>query len=107
MSPEGHPISSMFHNIDFEVPDNLISFCKVVIGGSITLVSNSFTIPHGTLLEVQTIDLLVNYISTFITWSVGTLTSLVAIKTLSGKSSIIEAFRYFKNGFNNLFKKKK
>lgn len=81
-----------FHRIS----TNLVDFCNVIIGTSITNIANSY---------VGVGDLLVNWISTFVTWVVGTATFLVAIKTLSGKNNIGDAFKYFKNGIINLFKK--
>ncbi len=90
----------MHFNFD-NVPHDLIEFCKVTIGSSI------ITILHpGMVVHAGIADLLVQYFSTFFMWSAWVTTALVGIKTLSGKSNIVEAFVYFKNGFINLFKKK-
>lgn len=96
----------MFPTLDFsKISNNVIDFCQVAVGGSITIIAESYS--SGPFLNIQLIDASINYLSTIVTWVVGTLTSLVAIKTLSGKSNIHEALVYFKDLLLKPFKKKK
>ncbi len=93
--------NDMHLNFD-NVPNDLIEFCKVTIGSSI------ITVLHpGVILQAGIADLIVQYISTFFMWSAWVTTALVGIKTLSGKNNILDAYKYFKNGIINLFKRKK
>lgn len=80
-----------------KVSTNLIDFCGVIIGTSITSIANGYA-GYG--------DLLVHWVSTLVTWGVGTITFLVGIKSLSGETTIGKSFTYFKKGILTLFKKK-
>lgn len=81
-----------FHNIS----NDLVDFCTVAAGSSIITVLH----PLGMA------DLIVEYVSNFLMWSAWLTTALVGFKTLSGKKTIGEALKYFKEGFFNIFKKK-
>ncbi len=88
-----------------QVSHELVEFCTVTIGSSIiTMLHPGCTI---SIIQVGIADLIVQYLSTFFMWSAWVITALVGIKTLSGEKTIGDAFRYFKNGFINVFKKKK
>lgn len=88
-------------NFGFDhVSSDLVEFCKVATGTSIVTVLHP-----GAVMHAGVADLLVQYISTFFMWSAWVTTALVGIKTLSGEKNIIDAFKYFKKGVSNLFKK--
>lgn len=76
------------------ISQDVLDFCKVASGSSIITILSPLG-AGGSLIQ---------YIGTFLMWSAWTLTSLVGLKTLSGKKTVGEAFRYYKD---LIFKSKK